>query len=282
MASATVPVHVHLGDNLPFKRHDQELSLDLDIETSGDTSWLGFRKLRVNGGTTVEMFVHDLSRLGVSPSTIEQEISVALSDLVVSLNLVSVRGVFTLEGREFATFTLSADGDEEPPTIQRDEEGNVTVTAIERVQVRDSVTTRMSTSVPLNVDEVLSVFRRLRIVRADEPQHHTLAKAIDRFESACGLLDHEQVVARYAEAASLAACIEHEVVGKTLHARVAALTGLSQDSAADVLEFYNRTKHVDNDEQKRIYRDGLKRIGFLAYQARRLATRTILATLPQA
>ncbi|MFA5861492.1 MAG: hypothetical protein WDA16_07330 [Candidatus Thermoplasmatota archaeon] len=282
MTTATVPVHVHLGDNLPYKRHDQELLVDLDIELTGDSSWIGFRKRELNGGTTYEMFVHDLGRLGIAPAAPETDVERALSDVVIALNLASARAVFTLEGRTFATFPLSAGEAREPPIIETDSEGNVTIRATETIRLRDFVSARLSTRVPINADQVLSAYQRLEKLRRDPVTHHNLSKAVDRFTDGCNSLDHETTVARYAETFSLAITLEGaELAGDDLDREVAARTSIPVEIIRDVRTFYNRSKHLDRKpEEQRAYQDGLKRIASLSYQARRIAVASLLSGLP--
>lgn len=285
MPQATTNVNVHLADNLPYKLHDQELVVDIDLVLKSSNPILAFRKESATSSTTYEMKILDTTRLGLTNGSSESDVSAAIEDLILSLNLSVPRAVFLSEGRTYFGTRLVRDPDVQPPDIQKDIHGNITIKVTETVRVTASVKMTLGTKVEIDEAAVLAGYDRIRKARQPKAVPSDFLRAIQTYREGIRNYDRVSIVKLHAASIELAVnaglpAAKH-VDGKDLDQAVAKLSGCSLQTAESIRAFYNRAKHPDRrPADQQAYEQALQNITQLAFQAKTVAGEVIKARLP--
>lgn len=282
MATVATKVNVHLSDNVPYRQHDQEMVVDIDLELVGTPGFLGVRKESARLASVYELRVIDLAPLGIGPEPSDEQVARALLDLVLAMNLVVPRGVFTQSDVSPHGFTVARDDEPSSSVVERDAAGNVTVRVAERIRLTDYAKVTLSTKVTLDQGRVVHAVRLVRRARSVLPQGSDMLRALAAFGEGCRALDRVAMVRHHAAAIELAANAGRtpHLDGAALDAEVARLSGFAPSTAQRIRLFSNRIKHADRGPQDQaLYEATLPDVGRLAGEAKLIAAAALLARL---
>lgn len=207
-----------------------------------------------------------------------------LDDFILAINLVLLRGCAVRTRTEFKAAKFVTNHNGSPSIVEKNEKGT-SVHIFETIDLRDHVSTAVTTSDTLSESEVIDAFKKLIKFKRYEgkmgKRENNLSLALKHFEAAISDFERLFKFKNFYNSLELIINIKgKELRGSDLDKAVSRSTSLSNIYAKEFRELYVRLKHVQRDSKDiATFTQGITKLPQMTLDIRRSLQNLIKAEL---